>query len=199
MQANVLRHLVSNENSMTNLLYALCDLKPIREVVVRLFTQKMFGADDVEFEDMSVHISRGGPVPDMCIEADALHVAVEIKVAYATELTLNQPQQYLQWLNNPPRASNKFFVFLVPPYYAVQHRQAYETRKQAFCVAHPQHDIQFVEITWLDVHAALDKTGLSATCVYTRDFQNLLQEWYSPTPITFTFPELGVTTMFNTT
>ncbi len=52
MQANVLRHLVSNEHAMLNVLYALCALKPIRDVVVRLFTHTMFGADDVAFADM---------------------------------------------------------------------------------------------------------------------------------------------------
>ena len=198
MQANVLRHLVSNEHTMLNLLYALCELKPIREVVVRLFTHKMFGADDVAFEDMSVQVSRGGPLPDLFIEAEALHVAVENTVADATGFTVHQPQQSWQWLVGQPDG-HKFFVVLVPPHYAAQHRQAYATRKAAFCVEHPQHAMQFVEITWCDVHAALDTTGLSATCGYTRDFQQLLQEWYAPPPIPLTFPEVGVTTMFTPT
>jgi hypothetical protein len=195
MQANVLRHLVSDEHSMTKLLYALCELKPIREVVVRLFTQKKFGADDAAFEDMSVQVSRGGPLPDLCIEAEALHVVVEVTGADATGFTDYQPRQYVRELVRQ-KATYQFFVFLVPSHYD---RQAYERWKQAFCVENPQHAMQFVELTWFDVHAALDQAGLSATCGYTRDFQQLLQEWYAPPPIPFAFPALGVTTLCNTT
>jgi hypothetical protein len=132
MQANVLRHLVGDEHAMTKLLYALCELKPIREVVVRLLTHQMFGADDVAFADMAVQGSRGGPLPDLCIQAEALYVAVEIAVADAPGFTVHQPPQSLQWLNNTPRASKKFFVFLGPPSSAVHHRQVYATRKHDF-------------------------------------------------------------------
>src|SRR5438876_916449 len=199
MQANVLRHLVSNEHALTTLLYALCDLKPIREVVVRLFTHMQFGADDVAFADMSVQGSRGGPLPDLGIEAEALRVAVETTVADAPGFTVHPPPPSWQWLTHSPRASHTFFVFLIPPSSAVHHRQAYAARKQDFCKENPQHNMQFVELTWCDVHAALDQTGLSATCVYTRDFQQLLQEWYASPPSTLTFPALGVTTLFNAT
>ena len=195
MQANVLRHLVSNEHAMLNVLYALCALKPIREVVVRLLTHTMFGADDVAFADMSVQVSKGGPLPDLCIEVEALHVVVEITGADATGCTAYQPRQDMRELVRP-KATHQFCVFLVPPH---DDRQAYERWKQAFCVEHPQHAMQFVELTWCDVHAALDTTGLSATCGYTRDFQQLLQERYASPPSMVTCPALGVTTIFNTT
>ena len=198
MQDNVLRQLVSNENSITTLLRALCILKPVRDVIVRLFTQNTFDADKVEFEEISTQLDIGRAKLDMCIQTDELQVVVEIKAANSTSLTVNQPQQYLQWLARQ-QARNKFFVFLVPSHYAGQYRQEYERRKQAFCATHPGHGIYFVEITWVELYAALAATGLSAACTYTRDFQNFLKEWCLPTPITFTLEELSETTMFHTT
>ena len=197
MQTNVLRYLPSNENAVTILLRALCALKPIREAIVRLFTHDNFGAAEVEFEAISTHTSIEGPIPDMRFQTEALCVVVEIKVSASLGLTANQPQQYLQWLVRQP-VTHKFFVFLVPPHYAPEHRREYESRKAAFCTANPHHGIQFVEIHWLEVRDIFDKTGLSATSGYARDFHNLLEEWYVPTPLAFTRAELGVTTMFNT-
>ncbi|SRR6266545_2688138 len=98
MQDNVLRQLVSNENSITTLLRALCILKPVRDVIVRLFTQNTFDADKVEFEEISTQLDIGRAKLDMCIQTDELQVVVEIKAANSTSLTVNQPQQYLQWL-----------------------------------------------------------------------------------------------------
>jgi hypothetical protein len=187
MQTNVLRYLPSDENAVTTLLRAICALKPIREAVVRLFTQGHFGADDVEFEAISTQVGIGGAIPDMCFNTDTLRVAVEIKVSDWRGLTANQPQSYLRWLVSQP-ADQKCFVFLVPPHYA--HRQEYESRKAAFCVENPHHGVHFVEITWLDVCAVLDETGLSATSMYAHDFKNLLEGWYVPAPITFTLDEL---------
>jgi hypothetical protein len=109
---NVLRYLPSDENAVTTLLRALCVLKPIREAVVRLFTQGHFGADDVEFEAISTQVGIGGAIPDMCFHTNTLRVAVEIKVFDWRELTANQPQSYLRWLVSQP-ADQKFFVFLV--------------------------------------------------------------------------------------
>lgn len=189
MQANVLRYLPSDENAVTTLLRALCVLKPIREVIVRLFTHGNFGADTVEFDGIFTQFSIGEAIPDMCLQTDILRAVVEIKVSDWRSLTSYQPQSYLRWLINQP-VRHKFFVFLVPPHYAAHHRQEYERRKTVFCAGNPNHGIHFVELTWLDVCAALDETGLSATSVYARDFQALLKGWYAPTPIIFTPNEL---------
>jgi hypothetical protein len=62
--------------------------------------------------------------------------------------------------------------------------------RQFFCAENPNHGIHFVEITWSDVCARLEETGLSAISVYAQDFKNLLEEWYVPIPITFTVDEL---------
>ena len=76
---NVLRYLPSDENAVTTLLRALCALKPIREAVVRLFTQDNFGANDVELEEISTQFDIGKAIPDMCLQTDALRAVVEIK------------------------------------------------------------------------------------------------------------------------
>jgi hypothetical protein len=187
MPTNVIRYLARDENSVTTLLRALCTLKPLREAFVRLFTQDNFGADDVEFDEISTQYDIERPILDMCLQTDALQIVVEIKVSQWCNLTRYQPHHYLQWLSNE-RVQHKFFVFLVPPHYA--HRQEYERRKTVFCAENPNHGIHFVEITWLDVCARLEETGLSAISVYAQDFKNLLEEWYVPTPITFTLDEL---------
>jgi hypothetical protein len=187
MQTNVLRYLARDENSVIILLRALCDLKPLREALVRLFTQDNFGADNVEFEGISTQFDVGSAIPDMCLQTDILRVVVEIKISEWRDLTPNQPQNYLQWLANEP-VYHKFFVFLVPPHYA--HHQEYERRKATFCAENPNHGIHFVEITWLDVCSILHETGLSEISIYVQDFKNLLEGWYVPIPITFTPDEL---------
>ena len=194
-RSNVLSHLPSNENAVSSLLRALCVLKPIRETVVRLFTNASYGADDVEFEGISTQCNIGGAIPDMCFQSVSLRAVVEIKVSNWQNLTTNQPQTYLQWLM-AQHVDHKYFIFLVPPRYI--HRQIYESRKADFCAANPNHGIHFIEITWLDLSDVLDESGLSATSVYARDFQNMLEEWYVPTPITFTFNQLSENSMFNT-
>ncbi|MFZ4789353.1 MAG: hypothetical protein ACOYMW_00310 [Candidatus Competibacteraceae bacterium] len=195
---NVLSHLVSDENSMTNLLKAVCALKPIREVVIRLFTADKFGTDEVDFEDLSTQQSVGGAIPDMCIQIDnKLAVAVEIKTSDWRLLTVNQPTTYLQWLNS--QTGDKFFVFLVAPNYLAQHRQTYSQRKQQYIASYPKHGITFIEIDWLDLRSKLQETELSSCCVYARDFENLIESWYLPTPIKFTVVELKETKMFNKT
>ena len=187
MPTNVLRYLAHNENSVTTLLRALCALKPLREALVRLFTGGNFGGDDVEFEGISMQPDVGRAIPDMCLQTDTLRIVVEIKVSEWRGLTCNQPQNYLGWLASES-VHQRFFVFLVPPHYA--HHQEYERRKAIFCAENPNHGIHFVEITWSDVCAKLEETGLSAINVYAQDFKNLLEEWYVPTPITFTLDEL---------
>jgi hypothetical protein len=194
---NVLSHLVRDENSMTNLLKSLCVLKPIREVVVRLFTAGKFGADDVGFDDISTQQNIGGSIPDMCIKINALAIAVEIKTSDWRGLTDNQPTAYLEWLNG--QTGDKFFVFLVTPSYLAQHRQEYDRRKDKFIAIYPGHGITFIEINWLDLCSKLQETELSSSCVYTRDFENLIRDRYLPTPIHFTIAELKEKTMFNTT
>lgn len=196
MHANVLRYLANDENGTTTLLRALCALKPVREAVVRLFTQDEFGADEVEFEGVSTQFHIGGAIPDMCLQADALCVIAEIKVSDSRDLTPNQPEMYLRWLARQP-VNRKFFVFLVPPDYAEQHRQEYEIRKAAFCAGEPDAGIRFVEINWLDLCSAFDRAGLSEACAYARDFKALLEEWWIHSPINFTVAQLGVTNMFS--
>ena len=196
MHANVLRYLPDDEKGATTLLRALCALKPVREAVVRLFTQNEFGAGEVEFDGVSTQFDIGGAVPDMCLQADGLCVIAEIKVSDWRGLTSNQPETYLRWLARQP-VNHKFFVFLVPPQYAEQHRQEYERRKAAFCAGEPAAGIRFVETNWLHLCSAFDQAGLSEACPYARDFKALLEEWWIPSPIQFTVTELGVTNMFS--
>jgi hypothetical protein len=196
MQENVLSHLTNNENSVTTLLKALCVLKPIRDVVIKIFTQNTFGADDVDFECISTQFNIGEAIPDICIQNDELLIAVEIKISDWRGLTANQPHKYLEWLSNN-NIEKKFFVFLTTPRYSLEHRKEYDKRKQRFCASNPQHGINFIEIDWLELRSAFEETGLSSSCVYTRDFENLLKEWYMPSPIKFTKKELQVDSMFN--
>jgi hypothetical protein len=78
---SVLRYLAHDENAVITLLRALCALKPLREALVRLFTQGNFGADDVEFEGISTQFDIGGAIPDVCLQTGTLRVVVEIKVS----------------------------------------------------------------------------------------------------------------------
>jgi hypothetical protein len=194
MSKNVLQYLPANENAVTTLLRALCVLKPIREIVARLFTGGSFGADDIPFEGIATQFGIGGPILDMCLRGDALCVTAEVKVGPWQALTANQPNEYLAWLakQNVP---DRFFVFLVPPRY--QHYGEYKNRKAAFLAANPGHNIHFIEINWLDLSSKLRNTGLSSVSVYARDFQSLIEQLFAPKPIQFTHAELEVTDMFN--
>jgi hypothetical protein len=152
----------------------------------------------VEFEGISTQINIGAGTPDMGMQADDLRVVVEVKVSDWRGLTDNQPQIYLEWLANE-KVSNKFFVFLAPPNYSSEYLEEYNKRKETFCIANPDHGIEFIEINWLHLSSALDESGLPATCLYSRDFNRLLHEWYVSTPIKFSLDELQETDMFNTT
>lgn len=198
---NVLSHLPNDENSVTILLRALCVLKPIRDVVVKLFTDNKFNGTDVLFDDISIQVQlSNGSIPDMIIESAKLDlcIVVEVKTSDWRELTSNQPQSYLQWLLKQ-KANNKYFVFLTPPNY--QHMGEYINRKTTFYSGYPDacHTIKFVEISWLDIRYTLQASGLTTTCIYARDFANLIEAWYIPVPIKFSSNELKEIDMYNTT
>lgn len=195
MKDNVLKYLPSNENSVTALLRALCALKPIREVIVRLFTQSSYGAEHMDFDGISTQSGIGGSIPDMRFTAEEFKIVVEIKTSNWRGLTKNQPITYLTWLESQ-KVSGKFFVFLAPPRYHEQHSE-YHRRKNEFCKTNPDHGIKFIEMNWLDISDALDTAGLPSISVYAKDFRNMLNEWYEPIPIKFTLSELRITDMYN--
>lgn len=198
MNDNVLSQLAIDENSVTSILRAVCVLKPIREVIVRLLTADNFGSQTVEFEGISTQFQIGGAIPDMVLTGEDLLVVVEIKVSDWRGLTDNQPQAYLKWLLDQ-KVTHKYFVFLVPPQYTADYHQEYMKRKDLFCSANPDHNIIFVEIDWLDVRSVLDESGLTSTCIYARDFRNVMEEWYHTKPISFSMAELKELSMYNTT
>ncbi|RMH74528.1 MAG: hypothetical protein D6681_23050 [Calditrichaeota bacterium] len=187
METNVLRHLHLNENSVTNLVRALCVLKPLREIFVRLFTGGAFGAEDLDFDDISTQFVTGGGIPDLHLENDDVCVFVEVKVTQWCQLTTNQPENYLRELLGRP-AKEKFFVFLRPPGYA--HDHVYKNRRDKFRNENVNSGICFVEITWVDVLKAIEDSGLTEVSVYARDFCDLLVSMYVPEPISFTMKEL---------
>jgi len=62
---NILSFVIKNENTTTDMLYALLAYKPIRQAIVSLFTNERFGAEDVSWDDIDTQASLGDSIPDL--------------------------------------------------------------------------------------------------------------------------------------
>ncbi len=196
LRPNVLMHLSEDENSITKLLRALCALKPFRDIIVHIFTQNKYNASSVDFEDISIQVSIDGVIPDFAILREDLKVIVEIKTSEWRKFTDNQPEQYLEWLQNRNQEKgNKFFVLLVPPNY--YEWETYNNRKKDFVEKYPQHGIIFTEINWIDIANELKKICLPDISVYIQDFYDLLQNLYIPKPLNFSLDEIEEENMYS--
>lgn len=196
MASNVLGSLMRDENSVTRLLVALCQLKPIRDVVVRRFTGDAFGAEAVQCDDICDQVSIGVGRPDLEMRNEDVHVLVEIKISPWTALQDSQPRSYLEWLNSTDvRAPSRYLVLLTPPEYL--HLDEYLARRDDFRAKNPTSDISTLQLDWLQLADALENEGLAEAIPYVRDFCAVLRAWYIPEKISFQNTELMEADMFS--
>lgn len=185
-----------DENSTTRLLVALCQFKPIRDVVIRQLTRQEYMDDDIEFQEISDQVTLDCGRPDVVINSTKLHILVEVKTSAWTVLQGTQPKTYLKWLQDAQDiAQRRFFVFLAPLDYA--HINEYKKRCDEFFEENSQTEIQIIDLNWMAIVEAIEKAGLDDAILYARDFCNALREWYVPTKIAFSNKELSEVDMFN--
>lgn len=196
MASNVMRSLMRDENSVTRLLVALCQLKPIRDVVVRKFTGGAFGAESVRCNEISDQVSIGVGRPDLEMRTEEVHVLVEIKISPWTALQDSQPRNYLEWLNGTNvHAPSRYLVLLTPPEY--QPLREFFMRHDEYRAKNPSSNISTLQMDWLQLADALETEELTEAIPYVRDFCSVLRSWYTPEKISFQNAELMEADMFS--
>lgn len=199
MPDNVLTHLPTDELFQTRLLYALCSLKPLREIILRKFTDGEFGAEDVEQEDIHTFFpikdnNRTAAIPDLVVLTNELLVLVELKVSEDCALQPTQPYNYLAWAA-AQNHRRKYCVLLTPPQY--QYVGAWDVGFGNFAAANPNHRIKNVKLNWPQIGDALVDSGLPVISHYARDYAEILFDLYRACAAYFNYNQLQVNDLFN--
>ena len=185
---NILSHVIKNENDTTALLYALCAYRPFRDVLVRLCTQGQFGANDVQWEDLTTQMSLGGPIPDLVMVGQNVTIVIEVKITTWRGLTRNQPGAYLTWLAGRESGASAFFVALIPRRYV--HLALLKSQIASFHQSNTQQPVTTAIVQWDDLSKQLVHHDLGHMNAYVRDFCQLLQSWYEAPLLTFRIEEV---------
>lgn len=185
---NILSFLIKNENSTTEMFYALLSFKPFREVVIRSFTNYTYGADTIRWDNIDTQVSIGTAIPDMMISGEKLHILVEIKTNIYTALTENQPESYLNWLLKQNTGKQKYFIALVPSRY--KHLVDLKKNIQTFNQNNFGHNITISIVTWEVLLKNIYENDLHLLNEYIHDFYELLYQWYKEPKIKLSIEEI---------
>ncbi len=191
---NVLSHIVRNENDTTRLLYALLKYKPVRDVLMKLFTKGKCKPGDVAWEEVYVHTTIEGVIPDLLIQGEKVNIVIEVKTTSHRGLTNNQPEAYLSWLTRQSGRKSGFFVAIVPPKY--NHLAELQTRIDAFGHINDSNIANTSILDWNEIIGIFTNENLDQLSIYVNDFCNLIRSRYNIPTINLTFDE--VNTMFDT-
>ncbi|MBX6422663.1 hypothetical protein [Thermosulfurimonas sp. F29] len=190
---NILKFLLSNEDSVSSFLKGLMFFKPIRESLIRLFVGKDLGTQDVKFEDIYFQfvLNENQSRPDLAIINEKLKMLIEVKISPYRRLTENQPESYLEWLANQQGENlSLHFVAIIPPDY--DYKSDLERRLCEFKDKKKSKEIHIKIINWLEIKKELQDNNLHLLSPYIADFCNLLSEWYENSVINFSLEEVNV-------
>lgn len=195
---NILKFLLSKEDSVSSFLKGLMFFKPVRESLVRLFTNKELKTQDIKFEDIYLQfvLRENQSRPDLAIINEKLKMLIEVKISPYRELTENQPESYLEWLANQQSENlqsknlSLYFVAIIPPNY--DHRNDLEKRLFDFKNKNRDIEIHIKIIDWLEIKKELQDNDLHLLNPYISDFCDLLSEWYENPIIKFSLEEVNV-------
>ncbi|MDU9050135.1 MAG: hypothetical protein Q3M30_14910 [Candidatus Electrothrix sp. Rat3] len=186
-QYNILSYLIDSENRTTEMLYALLAYKPFRELVVRLFTESKFGADDISWDDIEIQSRIGNIIPDMALRNDKVSILVEVKIDCYRGLMDSQPGSYLKWLAGPKANGSSIFVALVPPDY--KYLEELDRRINDFQSSNSNSSVRTLVVKWDQLIQVVLENDLEKLNQYIRDFCSLLKAWYEVPVIKFTTEE----------
>ena len=186
---NILKFLLSNEDSVSSFLKGLMFFKPIRESLIRLFVGKDLGSQDVKFEDIYFQfvLNENQSRPDLAIINEKLKMLIEVKISPYRRLTENQPESYLEWLANQQGENlSLYFVAIIPPNYV------YKSELEEKLVNGNKNGIICKIVDWLQIKRELQDNNFHLLSPYIADFCNLLSEWYEVSAINFSLEEVNM-------
>jgi len=186
---NVLSRLVKNEDSTTEMLCGLMSFSPVRDAVLRLFTENKITCSEVHSDDIDTQFdTKTHGRPDLYISNDKCTILVEVKTGKGTSLTHNQPANYIEWLERNMGNTAAYFVALVPEGYI--HNDVFEQ-----CKVRKSEKVSFNLVTWEKLINCVESAELHLLNVYVADFLRILKKWYIPVRIEISYEE--VTKMFD--
>lgn len=201
MSENIFQRLIRNEDSMTELLCGLLSYKPIRDIVIKLFTFEKLSAYDVTYEDVDTQKIINGVRPDILIEIDnKICIVVENKIYPWTPLTKNQPKEYLSYILNG-NFSHGYLVLLTPSCYynikEIKNRIENFIDKNEKCHITEKSETKFeilntksnnklicCFLTWEDIINKINLSELSKLNNYIDDFLKLLCSYFAKIELT---------------
>lgn len=182
-------NLVTDENSMTELLCNLTRLSPFRRALLaRLFSDgcsSRIAENDIRTQKRL----DGWGQPDLIIRNDEIYALVEVKVSNHCGLTPNQPNSYFESLLKD-KTPQRWLVFLVPKDWL--YLGSLKESLRLLSAAHRESGIQARILHWedvLDVTVDVSRREPTLSPVL-GEFGRLVSSWFVPTPIPFSKQEV---------
>jgi hypothetical protein len=184
---NVFHKLVTNEDTLTELLCNLMQFSVFRRAVVARLLEERCAAT-IEYADIDTQIVfRDYGRPDLVIDNDDVYAFVEVKIVLDRPLTENQLDAYLNRLSKDGRR-DRWLVFLVPRKWI--YVQDLQRSIQSACVAYASNGVRAKIVYWEDILDLIEKEDLRDLSPYFDAFGNLLAERLKQRPIMFVTGEV---------
>jgi hypothetical protein len=185
---NIFHNLVTDENSMTEL---LCNLMQFRAFHRPFFSRFLSPSvvDAILFDDIQTQVPIEGGRPDLLVRTDELTVVIEVKVSNGQGLTPNQPDGYYRYLCNDG-APHKCLVFLVPQGWL--HESALTDTFALLRSGALSPRVQTHICHWEDVIDLIEANDLAELSPFIAEFRALLQFRYRSPTITFSNSEVAM-------
>ena len=175
---NIFHDVVKNENQATELLRNFLQLKPFRDVFLKLFLADDEIVASIEKNNLRTQVSmkeRG--IPDLVIENDRVRIFCEIKINDA-DLTENQPAGYFKYLSSLRDDVKKWLIFIIPRDYR---NEGTLRRSINDCLASEENtDINVRIIYWREIVRAIESNQLSRVSIFFAEFRSFLKSWFMP-------------------
>jgi len=181
---NIFSGVITNENSMTELLSNFMAYKPFRNAVLSLFLDRC-QMDSINYQDISTqYVLNNNSRPDMVIINDEYEILFEVKTGNA-DLTDNQPTGYLEHLLTVNK-NNKWLVLLIPPKYI--HSDEWEKREALFL--NKNSSICTKIIYWTDILREIERNDINIMGDIFSHYYQLLLDWFEIERIKFNASEV---------
>jgi len=118
-ERNIFYNVLKNETSLTEVFCNLLDLKPFRDLFLEIIKEKSktFKSQDIVYANFKTEVNLQDEQhygrSDLHLTLDEDEYIFEIKIEKKTKLTDNQPNGYLNYLNN----KNQNLFFIIPRNY----------------------------------------------------------------------------------
>jgi hypothetical protein len=169
---NIFGQVANNEDRITALLYNFLYYKAFRDA----FAQKIgLQPSDIMHQDFSLQFrTEDCGIPDLRLSNDKVEYLFEVKVYDYRELTENQPEGYLEYLESSS-LFNKRLYLLAPRSY--KHRKDFFERSDTF--KQKKNSTTLVaSIYWEDIIQILEEEELANLSPLFAEFSDFLKNWF---------------------